>query len=120
MVDLRSSGEPGLIATEGERCAPSGSWLDRDGHYLSALADPWYATVCEVQDAISVATLRFFTERGLRTLHLPITTASISSPQGLGSDSRPVSVDLLGTHTYLADSMQFMLEYGCRIHEQDC
>lgn len=34
---------------------------------------------------------------------------------GLGSDSLPVKVDLLGQSTYLADSMQFMLEYGCRL-----
>jgi asparaginyl-tRNA synthetase len=34
---------------------------------------------------------------------------------GISSDSLPVQVDLFGVKTYLADSMQFMLEYGCRI-----
>jgi asparaginyl-tRNA synthetase len=36
---------------------------------------------------------------------------------GLGSDSLPVRVELFGLPTYLADSMQFMLEYGCRFSE---
>jgi asparaginyl-tRNA synthetase len=39
---------------------------------------------------------------------------------GLGSDSSPVLVDLAGVPTYLADSMQFMLEYGCRLSEEGC
>lgn len=47
-------------------------------------------------------------------MHLPITTGSISSPMGLGSDSIPVKIQLGGRDTYLADSMQFALEYGCR------
>jgi asparaginyl-tRNA synthetase len=33
---------------------------------------------------------------------------------GLGSDSLPVAIDLFGVKTYLADSMQFLLEYACR------
>lgn len=35
---------------------------------------------------------------------------------GLGSDSLPVSVSIFGQQTYLADSMQFGLEYLCRIN----
>jgi len=35
---------------------------------------------------------------------------------GRGSDSLPVEVDLFGVTTWLADSMQFMLEYGCRLN----
>src|SRR5262249_40632373 len=58
--------------------------------------------------------------RGLRALHLPITTHSISSPMGLGSDSSPVEVNLFGVPTYLADSMQFLLEYGCRLSPEGC
>ncbi|TAQ88667.1 hypothetical protein B7494_g2992 [Chlorociboria aeruginascens] len=36
---------------------------------------------------------------------------------GLGSDSEPVPVTVLGQQTYLADSMQFALEYCLRIQE---
>jgi asparaginyl-tRNA synthetase len=39
---------------------------------------------------------------------------------GLGSDSLPVHVELGGVNTYLADSMQFMLELACRLTGRDC
>ncbi len=65
-----------------------------------------------------MATTGFWRSRGVKALHLPITTDSVSSPMGLGSDSSPVGIDLFGQRTYLADSMQFMLEYGCRFNEE--
>jgi asparaginyl-tRNA synthetase len=74
-----------------------------------------YRTLVDLQDLITTRTAAFWSERGVKSVHLPITTGSISSPMGLGSDSMPVSVDLFGQPTYLADSMQFMLEYGCRL-----
>jgi asparaginyl-tRNA synthetase len=37
---------------------------------------------------------------------------------GLGSDSTPVKVNLMGVDTYLADSMQFGLEYACRLADR--
>lgn len=46
----------------------------------------------------------------------PITTNSVSSPMGKGSDSLPVQVNLFGQDTYLADSMQFNLEYLLRLY----
>ena len=49
-------------------------------------------------------------------MHLPVTTGSISSPMGRGSDSLTVRINLEGIDTYLADSMQFLLEYGCRLN----
>ncbi len=36
---------------------------------------------------------------------------------GLGSDSEPVHVNVLGQDVYLADSMQFVLEYFIRFHD---
>jgi asparaginyl-tRNA synthetase len=83
---------------------------------LDVVESPWYRAIAAIQDAVTVGTVEFFSGLGLRTLHLPITTGAISSPMGLGSDSVPVQVNLLGTDTYLADSMQFMLEYACRLH----
>jgi len=85
--------------------------------YLRVLQDPWYRDIVKLQDAITRSTTNFFAKRRMSTLHLPVTTGSISSPMGLGSDSSPVQVDLFGVKTYLADSMQFMLEYGCRLHD---
>ena len=49
---------------------------------------------------------------------MPITSESVTSPMGLGSDSLPVSVELFDKNVYLADSMQFYLEYLLRQHPQ--
>ncbi|WP_123995712.1 asparagine synthetase A [Streptomyces sp. Ag109_G2-6] len=84
-----------------------------------ALENPWYRMIARLQDEVSRATVDFWADRGAQTIHLPLTTGSISSPMGLGSDSLPVQVELGGTPTYLADSMQFMLEYGCRLTGTD-
>lgn len=91
------------------------SWKEPQEHYLRVLEDPWYRALAEVQNQIFVETVRFFESRGYKAVQLPITTTSISSPMGLGSDSSPVMVSMFGADTYLADSMQFMLEYACRL-----
>ncbi|HVO53064.1 MAG TPA: amino acid--tRNA ligase-related protein [Solirubrobacterales bacterium] len=87
---------------------------------MEALSDPWYRHIVALQDCLQQVTVQFWSERGVRAVNLPITTGSISSPMGLGSDSSPVQVELLGVPTYLADSMQFALEYGCRFTERGC
>ena len=89
-------------------------------HYLRVLDSSWYRLVVSLQDLVSVLTATFWAEYGVQTIHLPVTTGSISSPMGLGSDSKPVKVDLFGIDTYLADSMQFCLEYGCRLVPKGC
>ena len=88
--------------------------------YLAILNDPLYSCLVGLQDLVSYETALFWRARQVRTLHLPITTGSISSPMGLGSDSLPVKIDMFGVPTYLADSMQFMLEYGCRLTGDGC
>ncbi|MGH3866608.1 MAG: amino acid--tRNA ligase-related protein [Pseudonocardiaceae bacterium] len=93
----------------------SRTW-NRKNHYLTAMRSPWYQLITRLQDTITHASADFWRRRGVRNLYLPITTSSISSPMGLGSDSLPVEIDLFGVRTYLADSMQFMLEYGCRLN----
>ncbi|MDT0266579.1 amino acid--tRNA ligase-related protein [Streptomyces sp. DSM 44915] len=91
-----------------------------EDRFLRVLDDPRYAFLVEVQDLIGYETAVFWRERGVRSVQLPITTSSVSSPMGLGSDSLPVRIDLFGVPTYLADSMQFMLEYGCRLAPGGC
>lgn len=93
-----------------------GNWLDKD-RFLHLLNDPWYKLLAELQSYVSVETYRYWDSQSLKTLHLPVTTNAVSSPMGLGSDSLPVKIDLFGIDTYLADSMQFMLEYGCRFFD---
>ncbi|OOG43733.1 asparaginase [Rhodanobacter sp. C05] len=84
------------------------------------MSDPLYRLLIKLQHRTSISTFAFWEKKHCQTLHLPITTNAVSSPMGLGSDSLPVSVDLFGQPTYLADSMQFMLEYGCRFNEAGC
>lgn len=96
---------------------PPGSWHRPDTHYLEAMTSPWYSTLLTLQSTLTSATVEFWTARGLRFGCLPVTTNSISSPMGLGSDSLPVQVEMFGAATYLADSMQFGLEYLCRLSE---
>ena len=96
------------------------SWRNLNTHYINAINDSWYKTICDLESLISKYTYKFYYKKGMKTLHLPITTSSISSPMGLGSDSYPVKIQLFNIPTYLADSMQFMLEYGCRFYEEGC
>lgn len=54
-------------------------------------------------------------QQGFDNFHVPVTTTSISSPMGLGSDSEPVDAIINGHKVYLADSLQFLLELGLRV-----
>lgn len=78
------------------RVAPPGSWRDPESHYLKALDSEWYRALMTLQDGFARSTMAFWQGRGVRFGALPLTTGSISSPMGLGSDSLPVSVDMFG------------------------
>jgi len=106
-TDLSAAATPPLAAFDPRR-------------FLAVLESDWFRLVVALQDRISQLTVELWSRSGLKTLHLPITTSAISSPLGLGSDSKPVEIDLYGVKTYLADSMQFMLEYGCRLCPSGC
>lgn len=93
-------------------------WKNEKKFYLNVLANPWYKLLVKLENLVSMETMKFYEEKGIITMHLPVTTGSISSPMGRGSDSLPVKVNLEGVDTYLADSMQFLLEYGCRLNEK--
>src|SRR6476646_3425695 len=93
---------------------PIASWNNPELHFTQAVELPWYRTISVLLSEIYFLTYEFYREQGFRCAPLPITCGSISSPMGLGSDSLPVSVDLFGERTYLADSMQFHLEYLLR------
>lgn len=93
---------------------PPQPWKNGDAYWRYAMLDPWYHHLVLVQHQLQRAVHEFFMSERLTAFLAPVTTGSVSSPMGLGSDSLPVEVDLLGVKTYLADSMQFMLELGCR------
>ncbi|MBI4903370.1 MAG: hypothetical protein HY820_07035 [Acidobacteria bacterium] len=87
-----------------------------DQHLRSLLTEPWYPAIMTVIDAIATSSIDFFRDRGMRFVWTPLTTGTISSPTAPGSDSQPVKIRLCGRDTYLADSMQFLLEAALRLH----
>uniref|UniRef100_UPI003F495E47 amino acid--tRNA ligase-related protein n=1 Tax=Nonomuraea bangladeshensis TaxID=404385 RepID=UPI003F495E47 len=87
---------------------------------VAALHSPWFALVADLHDVILPTTVTYASSRGLKSLQLPLTTRTITCPTALGSDSEPVPVKVNGVPTYLADSMQFALEYGCRMARSGC
>jgi aspartyl/asparaginyl-tRNA synthetase len=111
---------PAFAYQDDDRLRPPGTWGNEYDAFLRALASPWYQLVADVSDIVIRTTYDYAHAQGLRALHLPITTRTITCPSGMGSDSVPVPVTVAGVETYLADSMQFLLEYGCRIGGQGC
>lgn len=101
-----------------DKLVPPMSWVEPKTHYLKVFDNPWYGLLFKLQSAINHHTYLFYHSRDISSASFPITTGSISSPMGLGSDSIPVCIELGGQPTYLADSMQFMLEYALRFHEK--
>lgn len=86
--------------------------------FLMAIDSPWYKSILKIYDEFNAASYEFYRKEGLMSIYLPITTSSISSPMGLSSDSIPMEIEIEGQKIYLADSMQFLLEYGCRFSEE--
>lgn len=82
------------------------------------LENPWYKNIAILQSNMSFATHNFFTGKGMLASLVPITTNSISSPMGLGSDSKPCKVILNEKSIYLADSLQFFLEVSLRLNDK--
>jgi asparaginyl-tRNA synthetase len=74
------------------------------------LTDPWYMRITQLLSTAVTTTNRFYQANNIAPVLVPITTGVATSPAGLGSDSKPVMVELFGERTYLADSMQFYLE----------
>lgn len=96
------------------------SWENPNNHIKTLLSDPWYRVTSKLLGCILQASHDFFKQEGIQPFLFPITTGSVSSPMGKGSDSLPVQIELRGNKVYLADSMQFSLEVGTRLAEQGC
>jgi asparaginyl-tRNA synthetase len=116
MAVLSPTSRPGPTS----RLQPPGTWGNDHGAFLKALSHPWYRLVADLSDTVLRATYDYAGSMGVRALPFPITTRTVTCPSGMGSDSVPVPVTVNGVDTYLADSMQFMLEYGCRIGGRGC
>lgn len=100
------------------QCRPPRSWENPQCHPTLAIKSQWYRNLFQIQNTLFHSTVEYFHSSCQYSYALtPLTTDTISSPMGLGSDSEPVSVNLLGQDVYLADSMQFVLEYFLRFQE---
>lgn len=73
--------------------------------YLDDLKDDEKKLILELEELILVESVNFYKDRNVHWLSAPVTTGTISSPMGLGSDSLPVKIFLDNHETYLADSM---------------
>lgn len=101
-----------------EKVVPPKTWGYPDLQFTSAMSDPWYNLIMLLSGEICYTTQDFFRNRNYIPALMPITSEAVTSPMGLGSDSLPVSINLFDRTTYLADSMQFHLEYLLRQHPQ--
>ncbi len=92
---------------------------EKSSRVSEVLKSKWYSQMFQCYSDIAFSTFKFYSEKeGFAAATLPVTTGSISSPMGLGSDSLPVEIKLFNQKTYLADSMQFLLEYSLRFGEK--
>lgn len=97
------------------RIKPPKSWGDLNTHYTHTFNSVWYKNLLYFQNEFNYATVEFYRNKRYIAMQLPITTGSVSSPMGLGSDSLPVKVNISGMDIYLTDSAQFFLEYAYRL-----
>lgn len=94
------------------------SWKTPEQHSITAITHPWYSSIFKLQNTLYHSTVEFFHKiNHYAYVMVPLTTDTISSPMGIGSDSEPVRVNLMDQDVYLADSMQFCLEYFLRLQE---
>ncbi|MFI9172416.1 amino acid--tRNA ligase-related protein [Streptomyces lincolnensis] len=102
------------------RITPPHAWGNAPRAFLTSLRSPWYGLMIDLQDIVVRATFDYAHGQGLKALQIPLTTRTVTCPTGLGSDSEPVPVSVSDVQTYLSDSAQFPLEYGCRLAEKGC
>ena len=100
---------------ENTQLIPPRTHASEPGAFLEAMRSPWHGLVVDLHDTILRATVDYARSLGLKALYLPLTTRTITCPTGLGSDTCPVPVTVNGVETYLPDSLQFLLEYGCQV-----
>ena len=99
---------------------PPKTWDNTSKHYSSALNSEWYKSITKLQNEFIKSSINYYSKSDMVFMFLPMITNAISSPMGLGSDSKPVEIEIRGKKTHLVDSMQFYLEYACRLHNKNC
>ena len=109
-----------LVGPSQNRLTPPSLFRNEAEALVTNLRSPWFQLVARLHDRVTAATARYAEQQGVMNLHLPLTTRTVTCPSALGSDSAPVPVTVGGVDTYLPDSMQFMLEYGCPLVPDGC
>lgn len=104
-----------MILEEKTQISQKRLWKNDREHIRMILTNDWYRLLAQILSCVLDVSHSFFKSEGLDPYIFPITTGSVSSPMGKGSDSLPVSVNIRGNEVYLADSMQFSLEIGTRL-----
>lgn len=86
-------------------------------NFLDYVLNQRYGILTELYSEIYYLTYKWMKKNNIKCVNLPITTQSVSSPMGLGSDSLPYKVISKKNkyEFYLADSMQFYLELLLRV-----
>jgi asparaginyl-tRNA synthetase len=99
---------------------PPSSHENPQQHINRLLNHPWYSVINKIFSEVLRLTHDFYSIEKINPTIFPITTGSVSSPMGLGSDSLPVKATIkhTGIEVYLADSMQFSLELGARLNKR--
>ena len=95
---------------------PPKTWATPDHHLQALLSHEWYKCILKLFSQTLLATHSFYAERNIYPCVFPVTTGSVSSPMGIGSDSIPIKINMHGHEIFLADSMQFALELGTRLN----
>jgi aspartyl/asparaginyl-tRNA synthetase len=95
-------------------------WGLAEAARLDGLPESFFGLLVPIFDCVVAASSAYFRQESLHWLPVPMTTASVSSPVAASSDSAPVAVQIGDQALYLADSAQFLLEYGCRIAPKGC
>ena len=101
-----------------KKLSPNKRWMNFNDSFMENLHDDWVGYLQQIKSEFYFASVDFFKKKKMVFPFLPMTTGAISSPFGIGSDSKPVPVNIMGEETYLADSMQFYLEYALRAYQK--
>lgn len=104
-----------IVPPEISRPTPPESWREPRDHLGRLLDSEWYFHLLALFSECNFSTHDFFRARGAQIAFAPVTTGSVSSPMGFGSDSIPVIANISDHTVYLADSMQFALEIALRV-----
>lgn len=97
---------------------PPQSWQNTRTYLKDILTSDWYKAIAQITATLISSTHDFYKKEGIKPFIFPVTTGSISSPMGKGSDSVPITIQIKGNTIYLADSMQFSLELATRLNER--